>query len=69
MKYLYRLFLWLFTAGIILLVAMDSLFTRQRMSHDNGIVCKARIRILDDLDIPQSSEEVQVQSEGPPESY
>ena len=54
MKYLYRLFLWLFTAGIILLVAMDSLFTRQRMSHDNGIVCKARIRILDDLDIPPS---------------
>ena len=46
--------LWLLTAGIVTLVAVNSLISRQRMSHDNGLVCKGKLRILDEPDIPPS---------------
>ncbi len=49
-----KLVLWFFALSILLLVTLDSLFRRIRMSHENGLVCKARIRILDHLTIPPS---------------
>lgn len=53
-KFIGKLGLWLLTAGIITLVAFNSLVTRRRMSHDNGMTCKGKIRILDELEIPPS---------------
>ena len=47
--------LWLMVAGIIALVAVNSLLSRKRMSHDNGIVCRARIKVLDNDHIPPST--------------
>ncbi|GHD27090.1 lipoxygenase family protein [Halioglobus pacificus] len=55
MHVLGKLGLWLMVAGIIALVAMNSLFSRRRMSHDNGMVCRARIKVLDDVAIPPSA--------------
>ena len=36
------------------LIALNSFVTRTRMSHENGIVARGRIRIVDDLAIPQN---------------
>ena len=36
------------------LVALNSLVTRTRMSHENGIVARGRIRLLDNLPIPEN---------------
>ncbi len=36
------------------LIAFDSFRTRTRMSHENGIVARGRIRVVDDLAIPQN---------------
>jgi len=36
------------------LIAFNSFFTRQRMSHGNGIVARGRIRIVDNLAIPEN---------------
>ena len=52
MKIIGKLGLWLLTGGIIALVAFNSLVSRRRMSHDNGIVCKGKVRILDELSVP-----------------
>lgn len=54
MRIITKFGLWLLTAAIITLVALNSFFSRERMSHDNGLVCKARIKINDSLDIPPS---------------
>jgi len=54
-KIMNKLFLWIFTFGITALVSVNSLFSRTRMSHENGLVVKGRIRILDELDIPPST--------------
>jgi hypothetical protein len=44
--------LWLLTAAITLLISLNSLFTRQRMSHENGLVARGRIRVVDNPDLP-----------------
>jgi Lipoxygenase len=36
------------------LIALNSFVTRMRMSHENGIVARGRIRVLDDLTIPEN---------------
>ena len=43
-------------AVCVLLIALRSFFTRTRMSHENGIVARGRIRVVDPLDpaIPQN---------------
>ena len=41
-------------AVCLLLIALRSFFTRTRMSHENGIVARGRVRIVDDLAIPQN---------------
>lgn len=37
---------------LVLLISLKSLFTLQRMSHQNGIVATGKIRIVDNLTIP-----------------
>ncbi len=44
--------LWMLTFVIIFLVTLSSLFSRRRMSHENGLTATGRIRILDELEIP-----------------
>ena len=41
-------------AACVSLIALNSFVTRQRMSHMNGIVARGRVRILDDLAIPEN---------------
>src|SRR5712664_202321 len=41
-------------AMCVSLIALNSFVTRTRMSHENGIVARGRIRIVDDLAIPQN---------------
>jgi hypothetical protein len=53
-KFIGKAGLWLLTAGIVTLVAVNSLLSRRRMSHDNGLVCKGKLRILNEPDIPPS---------------
>jgi catalase len=36
------------------LIALNSFVSRTRMSHENGIVARGRIRVVDDLAIPQN---------------
>ena len=36
------------------LIALNSFFTRTRMSHENGILSRGRIRIVDNPDIPEN---------------
>ena len=38
----------------VALIAAYSFFTRKRMSHENGIVARGRIRLLDQLAIPEN---------------
>ena len=38
----------------VFLIALRSFFTRTRMSHENGIVARGRVRIVDDLAIPKN---------------
>jgi hypothetical protein len=38
----------------VALIALHSFFTRTRMSHENGIVARGRIRLVDDLAIPEN---------------
>jgi hypothetical protein len=38
----------------VLLIALHSLLTRTRMSHENGIVARGRIRVVDKLGIPEN---------------
>jgi hypothetical protein len=54
-KIIDKLVLWLFTTGIVSLVTLNSFFSRTRMSHENGMVIKGRLRVVDDLKIPPSS--------------
>ena len=35
-------------------IALQSFFTRTRMSHENGIVARGRIRVADDLALPEN---------------
>ena len=41
-------------AVCVLLIALNSLANRQRMSHQNGIVARGRVRIVDGLAIPDT---------------
>ncbi len=41
-------------AVCVSLIALHSLANRQRMSHQNGIVARGRVRIVDDLAIPDT---------------
>ena len=38
----------------VVLIALQSFFTRTRMSHENGIVARGRIRVADDLALPEN---------------
>ena len=40
---------------IIFLVSLKSLLTKQRMSHQNGIVATGNLKIVDDLDLPANN--------------
>src|SRR5215510_7703364 len=42
------------SATCVSLIALRSLVNRQRMSHQNGIVARGRVRIVDDLAIPDT---------------
>jgi arachidonate 5-lipoxygenase len=48
----HRLQLALVTLLVTLLVSANSLFGRVRMSHENGIACSGRLRIVDDPKFP-----------------
>ena len=37
---------------LVFLISLKSLFTRQRMSHQNGIVATGHLQIVDDLEMP-----------------
>src|SRR5688572_17804555 len=53
MKALYdRAVLWLMGTLITAMVALNSFMTRGRMSHENGIVARGRIRIVDQPAFP-----------------
>lgn len=39
--------------GIGALVALNSVSSRQRMSHENGIACRGMVRVVDEPDIPE----------------
>jgi hypothetical protein len=41
-------------AACVSLIALRSLMTRNRMSHQNGIVSRGRLRIVDKLSIPEN---------------
>ena len=47
-----RLVLALATFGVTLLVSLNSLFGKTRMSHDNGITLRGRLRIAADARVP-----------------
>jgi arachidonate 15-lipoxygenase len=47
-----RAVLSLLTFGVVTLVVLKSLLTRQRMSHDNGITARGRLRIVDSPRFP-----------------
>jgi arachidonate 5-lipoxygenase len=40
---------------IIFLITLKAVFLRQRMSHENGFVTRGRVRIVDDLDLPENA--------------
>ena len=41
--------MWLMQPAMVGMITANSLLTRERMSHDNGIVARGRIRLLDDM--------------------
>jgi len=47
-----RVFMVAMRPFLILLITLNSIVTRERMSHENGLVVKGRVRIVDDLDLP-----------------
>ena len=49
-----RLQLGALRAVCVSLIALNSLSNRHRMSHQNGIVARGRVRIVDDLAIPDT---------------
>ena len=40
---------------LILLITLNSVFTRERMSHENGMVARGQVKIRSDLDLPQNT--------------
>ena len=40
---------------LILLITLNSVFTRERMSHENGMVARGQVRIRPDLDLPKNA--------------
>jgi Lipoxygenase len=50
-----RLCMWIMRPVLIFLITLKSLFTRQRMSHENGFVLRGQVRILDDLNLPANA--------------
>ncbi|MEO1491191.1 MAG: lipoxygenase family protein [Pseudomonadota bacterium] len=47
-------FMVLMRPVLILLITLNSIFTRERMSHENGLVVRGHVKIRDDLDIPET---------------
>lgn len=47
-----RFFMGFMKLVIISLITLKSLLTRERMSHENGLVTRGQVRILDALDLP-----------------
>ncbi|CRI65910.1 putative Arachidonate 15-lipoxygenase [Thiocapsa sp. KS1] len=47
-----RLFMVLLRPVIITLITINSIVTRRRMSHENGLVVRGQVRILANLDLP-----------------
>ena len=39
---------------LVFLISLKCLVTRQRMSHQNGIVATGKIKIVEDLDMPDN---------------
>lgn len=52
LRVLQRLQLALVTGGVTLLVAANSLFTKSRMSHENGLTLRGRLRLQPDPALP-----------------
>lgn len=40
---------------LILLITLNSVFTKQRMSHENGLVARGKVRLVDDLQLPENN--------------
>ena len=47
-----RFFMVLLRPVIITLITLNSIITRRRMSHENGLVVRGQVRILDAADLP-----------------
>ncbi|MEM6498754.1 MAG: hypothetical protein AAF709_18795, partial [Pseudomonadota bacterium] len=47
-----RAFMIMARPVLILLITLNSVFTRERMSHENGLTVRGQVRIKDDLDLP-----------------
>ena len=48
-----KFYLWLLTKWFVSIVTVASLFSGERMSHNNGIVGRGKLRIEDDPDFPE----------------
>ena len=49
------IFMVLMRPFLIVLITLNSIFTRERMSHENGLTVRGRVRIHDDADIPKNA--------------
>ncbi len=49
-----RTFMILMRPLLITLITLNSIFTRERMSHENGLVVRGQVRIRDNLDLPSN---------------
>ena len=47
-----RFFMVVLRPILITLITLNSIFTRERMSHENGLVVRGQVRIRDDLNLP-----------------
>ncbi len=48
------LLMWVLRPFLIFLITLNSIVTRQRMSHENGLVARGKVRIFDELEIPDT---------------
>lgn len=49
-----KTFMVLLRPVLIFLITLNSIFTRERMSHENGLVVKGQVKLHDNLDLPEN---------------
>jgi len=49
-----RAFMVMMRPWLIFLITLKSIFTRERMSHENGLVVRGQVKIREDLDLPEN---------------